>query len=91
MASEIRRPDKPSAGRSDRAPVHLGRAELPLQLLIIATLAVLTFETLPNLKPWQVKALEYFEWFSLSVFSIEYLVRLWLTRPWHRYAFSFFG
>lgn len=78
---------------AERAPpaVHLGRAELPLQLLIVATLAALAFETLPNLKPWQVQAPAYFEWFSLSVFSIEYLVRLWLTRPWHRYAFSFFG
>lgn len=91
MASENGPPDKPSAGRSDRAPVHLGWAELPLQLLIIATLVALALETLPNLRPWQVQALEYFEWFSLSVFSIEYLVRLWLTRPWHRYAFSFFG
>jgi voltage-gated potassium channel len=54
-------------------------------------LRALALETLPNLQPWQVQALEYFEWFSLSVFSIEYLVRLWLTRPWHRYAFSFFG
>lgn len=78
---------------AERAPpaVHLGRAELPLQVLIIATLVALALETLPNLKPWQVQTLEYFEWFSLSVFSIEYLVRLWLTRPWHRYAFSFFG
>lgn len=62
----------------ERAPsaVHLGRAELPLQRLIIATLVALALETLPNLRPWQEQALAYFEWFSLSVFSIGYLVRL---------------
>ncbi|TBO27691.1 ion transporter [Aquabacterium lacunae] len=71
--------------------VSLGWAELPLQVLIVATLVALALETLPNLLPWQVQALEVFEWFSLAVFSVEYLARLWLTRPWHRYAFSFFG
>jgi len=80
---------RPTTHRPDA--VSLGWAELPLQVLIVATLVALALETLPGLLPWQVRALEVFEWFALAVFSVEYLVRLWLTRPWHRYAFSFFG
>ena len=48
-------------------------------------------ETLPGLSETEQQWLQWFEVFSISVFTIEYLVRLWWSTPWTGYAFSFFG
>jgi voltage-gated potassium channel len=70
---------------------HLGRLELPLQALIVLSLAAFAFETLPDLSEGQRRALQVFETVSVLLFTAEYVARVWLTRPRWRYAFSFFG
>jgi voltage-gated potassium channel len=81
------------SGRQTRqaSSVSLGRMEYLLQLLIVATLVSLALETLPGLTSRQQSALDLFERVAMGVFTVEYLVRIWLTRPWHRYVFSFYG
>ena len=37
------------------------------------------------------RQLRWFEIFSVTVFTIEYVLRLWLTKPTKAYALSFFG
>lgn len=69
----------------------LGKAEKAIQAIIILSLITFALETLPGLEPWQKRALEAFELFSIIVFTVEYLVRLTLSRPWSGYALSFFG
>ena len=40
---------------------------------------------------------EYAVWFSVIefitvfIFTLEYIARLWVSKPWHQYAFSFYG
>ena len=72
-------------------PVHFGRLEVALQALIVLSLLALAFETLPTLTDWQRSALHWFEVGSVAIFTVEYLARVWLTKPWRRYVFSFFG
>jgi voltage-gated potassium channel len=71
--------------------VSLGRWELPIELLIVANLLALAFETIPDLSPFWRKALWDFEVFCAVVYSVEYGVRLYLARPRWRYMVSFAG
>jgi voltage-gated potassium channel len=71
--------------------VSLGRWELPIELLVIANLVALAFETLPNLSPFWHEALWQFELFCALVYTVEYAVRLTLARPRWKYAVSFYG
>ena len=49
------------------------------------------FETLPNLNNKLKSILSGFELFCVIVFSIEYILRVWLTKSPRSYIFSFFG
>ena len=71
--------------------VSLGRWELPIELLVIANLVALAFETLPGLSPFWHEALWQFELFCALVYTVEYAVRLTLARPRWKYAVSFYG
>ena len=71
--------------------VHLGRWELPIEVLVVANLLALAFETLPGLSPFWHGVLWNFEVFCAGVYTIEYGVRLYLARPRWRYATSFYG
>lgn len=62
-----------------------------IQILIILSLISFSFETLPNLDSKYQKILFNFEFFSVIVFSIEYILRVFLTKPTWKYLFSFFG
>ena len=71
--------------------VSFGRLDYVVQLLIVLSLVAFALETLPNLDASQRNALRAFEVFSVVVFTIEYLLRLVLSKPSKSYAFSFFG
>ena len=71
--------------------VSLGRWELPIELLVIANLIALAFETLPDLSPFWRQALWSFEVFCAAVYTVEYGIRLYLARPRLKYVTSFYG
>ena len=71
--------------------VSLGRWELPIELLVVANLIALAFETLPDLSPFWHQTLWNFEVFCAAVYTVEYGVRLYLARPRWKYATSFYG
>lgn len=62
-----------------------------IQLLIFLSLISLSVETLPNIPEKASVALRYFEVFSVLIFSIEYLLRLWVSKKPLSYIFSFYG
>lgn len=65
--------------------------DLFIQFLIISSLVAFAFETVPGLSEGTYLFLKYFEYFCIFIFTIEYFLRLYLTRPTIKYAFSFFG
>jgi voltage-gated potassium channel len=71
--------------------ISFGKLEFAIQLLIVLNLIAFAIETLPNISESTRAALRTFEVCSVLIFTVEYLTRLALTRPWHNYAFSFFG
>lgn len=75
----------------DAGQVRLGWVEYLLQALIVLSLLGFAFDTIPDLDETPRRLLRYFETASLLIFSAEYVVRMVLTRPPTRYAFSFFG
>jgi voltage-gated potassium channel len=71
--------------------VSLGRWELPIEILVVANLIALAFETLPDLSPFWRQALWRFEVFCAIVYTVEYAIRLHLARPRWKYVTSFYG
>lgn len=65
--------------------------DISIQILIILSLISFSIETLPNLNSDYKLILDYFEIFSITIFSIEYILRLYLTKPSWKYIFSFYG
>lgn len=57
----------------------------------MVSLVAFALETLPDLTVEQQAWLHWVEVGCVGVFTLEYFTRLVLTRPWRRYAFSFFG
>lgn len=70
---------------------NFGKLEGILQILIVVNLLSFAVETLPDLAPWQMRALEILELFSVIVFSLEYVVRAVFSRPRLGYVLSFMG
>ena len=62
-----------------------------IQLLIVLSLVSFSIETLPDLQDKLRVWLQYFEVFSVIVFSIEYLLRVWVSKRPIKYIFSFYG
>lgn len=60
-------------------------------MLIFLSLISFSVETLPNIPEKASVALRYFEVFSVLIFSIEYLLRLWVSKKPLSYIFSFYG
>jgi voltage-gated potassium channel len=67
------------------------RFDLFIQALILLSLISFSFDTLPNLDNKTKELLSIFEVISVSIFSIEYLLRVALTKNPLKYIFSFFG
>ncbi|MEO9953901.1 ion transporter [Nonlabens sp.] len=62
-----------------------------IQFLILLSLAAFSIQTLPNLKDKTITVLEFFELICVILFSLEYILRIYVSKnPW-KYIFSFYG
>jgi len=65
--------------------------DLALLVLIGASVAVVMLDSVPTIAAeWSVR-LWTVEWIFTMIFTVEFLVRLWVTRVPRKYATSFFG
>ncbi|MDG1476165.1 MAG: ion transporter [Vicingaceae bacterium] len=62
-----------------------------IQILILISLIAFSIETLPNNSSETKNALRFLEIFSVSVFSIEYVLRIYVAKNPFKYIFSFYG
>ena len=62
-----------------------------IQLLIIISILSFSLETLPNLTPALINYLHIIELFSVIIFTIEYLCRLYIAENKLKYIFSVYG
>jgi voltage-gated potassium channel len=62
-----------------------------IQVLIILSLLAFSIETLPNNSETLINGLEKFETICVVVFSIEYLLRIYVAKNPLKYIFSFYG
>ena len=62
-----------------------------IQSLIILSLLSISVESLPNLTQNQREIINIFEEISLIIFAVEFFIRLFFTKPFTKYLFSFFG
>lgn len=60
-----------------------------IQLLIFASLVAFTIETLPCNSAATKDVLLKFEWFCVIVFSIEYLLRIYIAKNPLKYILTF--
>ena len=89
MASSIRQTVKQIVETSD---TWAGKAfDIFIQLLIFASLADFCIRTLPNLDPSLRSGLQVFEVVAVTIFTIEYCLRVAVADRPHRYIFSFYG
>lgn len=59
--------------------------------LIILSLIAFAVETLPNLPSWAMQGLRIFEVIMVTLFTTEYITRIWLAERKFKFIFSFFG
>ena len=62
-----------------------------IQALILLSLITFSVETLPDLSPQTRKILTWIEYFTVIVFTIEYLLRIMLVKKKLKFIFSFMG
>ena len=62
-----------------------------IQFLIITSLVAFTIETFPDNTEQTQTALHYFEFFCVIIFSIEYILRIYIAEKPFKYIFSFYG
>lgn len=65
--------------------------DLFIQILIVLSLIAFTFDTVPNLNEDFKSFLNAFEIFSVIIFSIEYMLRIYVSDMKLKYIFSFYG
>jgi voltage-gated potassium channel len=68
-----------------------GRLEYFIQALIVMNLLFVGLETIPDLPKDMVWFFYAFEIFSVVIFTLEYLARIFASRPRLSYAWSFMG
>ncbi len=69
-----------------------GRAfTIIIQALILLSLLSFSIETLPGLSPQLRGFLDVFEVVTATVFTLEYFLRVYVSRPRIRFTFSFYG
>ncbi|MFC7357442.1 ion transporter [Jejudonia soesokkakensis] len=67
------------------------RFDIFIQILIILSLVAFSIETLPHLKDSTRSLLYWFEVFCVSIFTVEYILRIiYSKKPW-KYILSFYG
>ncbi|MCH1478510.1 MAG: ion transporter [Crocinitomicaceae bacterium] len=62
-----------------------------IQVLILLSIASFTVETIPDLESDTVYFLEKFELVCIVIFSLEYLIRLYIAKSKVSFVFSFYG
>ena len=62
-----------------------------IQVLILLSLIAFTIETFPDNSKNTIETLKAFELFGVTIFSIEYLLRIYVSKKPFRYIFSFYG
>jgi|TARA_B110000240_G_C13496365_1_gene451818 voltage-gated potassium channel len=62
-----------------------------IQVLIFLSLTAFTIETLPNNSVKTVNILKNFELICIIIFSIEYVLRIFVSKNPFKYIFSFYG
>ena len=62
-----------------------------IQCLILLSIITFSVETIPNLKPQTISILHSIELFCVIIFSLEYLLRIYVADKPFRFIFSFFG
>jgi len=62
-----------------------------IQSIILLSLVSFSLETLPNLSKRVINFLETFEVVSITIFSVEYLMRVFVSKKPFKYIFSFYG
>jgi len=62
-----------------------------IQVLILLSLIAFTIETLPDNSVKTINFLNGFELFCIIIFSIEYLLRVFVSKKPFKYIFSFYG
>lgn len=62
-----------------------------IQVLILLSLVAFALETLPDLSPKLEQFLESFEVVCVIIFTVEYLLRIFLADKPFKYIFSFYG
>ncbi|WP_299780434.1 ion transporter [uncultured Formosa sp.] len=62
-----------------------------IQVLILLSLIAFSIETLPNISIDTKNYLDYFETVCVVIFSIEYLIRIYVAEKPLKYIFSFYG
>ncbi|MDA9879062.1 ion transporter [Flavobacteriaceae bacterium] len=65
--------------------------EKSIQVLILISIINFSVQTLPNLSVRLIKILNIVELFSILIFSLEYLLRLFTSPKPFRFFYSFFG
>jgi voltage-gated potassium channel len=70
----------------------LGRAfDIVIQFMIVASIVVFSFETLPNLTFYQRDILQALEYIFVLIFTLEYILRIYVADKKTNYMFSFYG
>ena len=62
-----------------------------IQALILLSVITFSIETIPSLKPQTRTILQSIELFSVIIFSLEYLLRIYVADSKPKFIFSFFG
>jgi len=62
-----------------------------IQILILLSLVTFSIETLPNLEPETRTILSSIEIFCVVIFTIEYILRIYVADSKPKFIFSFFG
>ena len=62
-----------------------------IQALILISIITFSFETIPDLKPQTRTILQFIEVFSVIVFTIEYILRIYVADNKPKFIFSIFG
>lgn len=65
--------------------------DLAIQIFIVLSLLAFSIETLPDLESSTRKALKHFEIITVIIFTVEYILRLWVADKKFKFTFSFFG
>ena len=80
--------DKLVETRESKAGLYFDYA---IQVLILLSVASFTIETLPDLETEIINYLETFELVCIVIFSLEYLIRLYIAKRKLKFIFSFYG